>query len=217
MSGEAHIAYADKAAAVLAGQVDLPYPETYVKTIDGVVGVIQREYPDIETDLSDQPMPGLKKDTLEQVQRQHAFDWLIGNHNTQGQDLLLRRNGELLGMNKEPFRFYGQDSISVRYNPYPEQVSYYNHWFGEYAAGALADRQFRLDPKAELLMEFLDAAERLPEEEFLGTLKMYSSRAAAAKKRWSETAFLNEALGRKRALRRTIKSFYESLERRRKG
>ena len=216
MSGEEHIAYADKAAELIALALEMPYPETFVKKVDGVVGVIQREYQDVAGDLRGRALHDLNKTTLGQVQRQHAFDWLIGNHNTQGSSMLTRENGELLGYEKEPFRFYNRDSIETDFNPYPDQVSYYNHWFGEYAAGAL-DKGFRLDPKEKTLAKFLDAVDAMGDEDFLGMLKMYSTRAKTAKSGWSEIAFLNEALRRKRTLRRTVEKFYEKLERKRKS
>lgn len=219
-------AYGDEASAKLAKRLGVPTAELHVVKIDGRTGSIQKLLDDVHFDLK--AGQGIQIETLRdyqvaQVQREHAFDWLIGNHDGHAGNLLAAGpRGNLVGIDKgQAFKFYDKDSIAFTYNPNQNfgEISYYNRHFKRYAEGTTREG-FALTYQAKELQNFLKAVDDLPDEDFLAMIKPYSSRAAKAKQgafeRWSEQRFLNAALQRKKELRKTIEKYYDDLERMRR-
>lgn len=225
--GEEFRAYGDKVAEQIAKATGVPHAELHVVTIDGQAGSIQKLYKNVRSDL--RPNGLMSLDTLDsvqvgQVQREHAFDWLIGNHDGHGGNLLIQGGGnDVVGIDKgQLFKFYNKDSLAFSYNPNKRfgETSYYNIEFDRYAKGKLK-KGFAIDYEAKALQDFLKAVEDMPEEDFLAMIKPYSHRAVKARRgafgKWGEKRFLDEALRRKRDLRKQIKAVYDEMERVRTG
>jgi len=219
-------AYGDEVAYRLGRELQVPQARLHVVTIDGQTGSIQRLFKNVTGDLKaggGVPIESLTKRQAAIVQREHAFDWLIGNHDGHGKNLLLMKDGEIRGIDKgQLFKFYDKDKIAFTYNPNKAgfgEVSYYNQQFERYAKGEIRP-SWGLDFNVGELQGFLKRVEDMPEEDFLAMLRPYSSRAAKSKvgpfAKWSEKRFLDAALRRKRGLRKTLEKFYDDLEKARR-
>lgn len=210
-------AYGDKVAEEIARALGVPHPELHVVRMKGQLGSIQRMYDDVAGPLGSTPINTLTRRQIEQIQREHAYDFLIGNHDGHGGNLLIRKSGDVVGIDKgQLFKFAGKDSISVDYNPNSGYgvTSYYNKSFKSYASGAYG-RDFALDPNAKLLRDFLDRLDKLPDDQYLAILKPYSSRRPPVPG-LTEQQFLQIALDRKKQLRKILADFYADMEKKRR-
>ncbi|MHC4253445.1 MAG: hypothetical protein ACYS9X_30375, partial [Planctomycetota bacterium] len=149
------------------------------------------------------------------IQREHAFDWLISNHDGHPGNMIRTKDGRLVGIDKgQLFRFFGKDRLAVTYNPNPER-SLYNDVFGAYADG----KDVALAPLAhgdiKGLFKRVDA---LSDDEFRRILSPYAKRASGAGRLayGTEDAFLKKVLARKKSLRKDMGAFYRQLDAKRR-
>ena len=134
--GEEFRGDAEQIVAQLAGLVGHPTAEVWTTTLPAghpglasmpgasrtrrpVYGSVQRWVDGVEGDLTGIGLKGLTKPALGQIQRQHAFDWLVGDHDAHRENVLRTTDG-LLGIDKgQAFKFFGQDRLDWKYNPNP--------------------------------------------------------------------------------------------------
>jgi hypothetical protein len=212
--GEDFRAWGDRAAAELAKKLGLPTPEVYVTEIGGRAGSLQKMF-DVAGNFRGMNPAAISAEELVAIQREHAFDWLISNHDGHPGNMIRTKDGRLVGIDKgQLFRFFGKDRLATTYNPNPER-SLYNDVFADYAKG----KDVKLVPFAHAEMAgVLRKLDALPDDEFKRILSPYARRAAEAGRLayGSEDAFLKKALARKKSLRADLKKFYRQLDARRK-
>lgn len=232
---DAYRAYADKLAADVAKSLGHPTAEVYVTTLPQghaaldamgrvgsgrpILGSIQRWTEDVIGAVGETPLKELTKDQLLSVQKEHLLDWLISNHDGHRENVLLRADGSVLGIDKgQAFKFYGRDRLHWSYQPNkggPFHGPYFAEQSEKYAAGEFG-RRFVLkgpDDNPELLA-FLEKVRDMPDDQFLAMIRPYSSRAASAGIRWGgmdEDAFLRSLLERKRAIVDDARGYYKDL------
>ena len=212
--GEEFRAWGDRAAAELAKKLGLPTPEVYVTEIGGRTGSLQGMF-DVAGSFRGVNPAALSADELVAIQREHAFDWLISNHDGHPGNMIRTKDGRLVGIDKgQLFRFFGKDRLAVTYNPNPER-SLYNDVFGAYAEG----KDVALAPLAHGDLEgLLKGVAALSDDEFRRILSPYAKRAAAAGRLayGTEDAFLKKVLARKKAMRKDLKGLYRQLDTKRR-
>jgi len=212
--GEEFTAWGDRAAAELAKKLGLPTPDVYVTEIGGRTGSLQKMF-DVAGDFNGVLPGALTGDELAVIQREHAFDWLISNHDAHARNLIRTKSGKLVGIDKgQLYKFLGKDRLATTYNP-NEFPTLANEVFGAYARGA----DVGLVPLAHTdIKGFLGKLDALPDDEFSRILSPYAKRAAEASRLalGTKEAFLKKALARKKSLRADLKKFYRQLEARRK-
>ena len=239
-SGQAFRAEADRAAAVLAQRLGLPTAEVHAVTMPAghagfgklssgggrsVSGSIQRVAPGVKGSLGKGAgvthMEALTGAQRNAVQKEHVFDWLIGNHDGHGENMVILKGNKLQGIDKgQAFKFYGQDRLDIDYNPNSGfgEYSYYNTELERYAGGLAGDLELKGPKNNKALRDFLKAIDELPDEEFKAILRPYAEAAQRSSLgiRWgsARTAddFLELALRRKRSIRKDFGKLYDELE-----
>jgi hypothetical protein len=212
--GEEFRAWGDRAAAELAKKLGLPTPEVYVTEIGGKAGSLQKMF-DVAGSFRGVAPGALSPDELVAIQREHAFDWLISNHDAHPGNMIRTKDGKLVGIDKgQLFRFFGKDRLAVGYNPNPEP-SLYNDVFAAYAGG----KDVALAPLAHGGMKgLLSGVDALSDDDFRRILSPYAKRAAEAGRLayGTEEAFLRKALARRKSLHKDLNAFYRQLETKRR-
>ncbi|MHC5059283.1 MAG: phage minor head protein, partial [Planctomycetota bacterium] len=207
--GEEFRAWGDRAAAELAKELGLPTPEVYVTEIGGKAGSLQKMF-DVAGSFRGVAPGALSPDELVAIQREHAFDWLISNHDAHPGNMIRTKDGKLVGIDKgQLFRFFGKDRLAVAYNPNPEP-SLYNGVFAAYAEG----KDVALAPLAHgKIKELLGQLDALSDDDFRRILSPYAKRAAEAGRLayGTEKAFLRKALARKKSLAKDLEAFYRQI------
>ena len=225
-------AYGDKMAADTARALGLPTAEVQVAQLpaghpalrgmgisDGrpVTGSVQRFARGVQGEMGSTSLTALDDVMLAQVQREHAFDFLISNYDSHGANLLRTQEG-LLGIDKgQVFRYFGRDSISAAYNPNMRSYgvqTYYNQQFSRYANGELG-KAFTMSPENPTMVRFLKAIDDMPDEQYMALVKPYFDEAWEAGIRWpgmkTKAEVLEQALLRKSTLRFQVDDFYDDL------
>ena len=172
-------AYGDKVAYDLAKALGHPAAETYVVEINGQIGSIQRMFDNVERSLANVDPASLNREQIIQIQKEHIFDWLIGNHDGHAENLLLLEDGRIVGIDKgQLFRFYDQDRLDWEYNPNKGfgVVSYHNQILRRWAAGE--DVAYFNPLETDALREFIKRIQALDDETLKQIVRPYAERAA---------------------------------------
>ena len=168
----------DEAASKIQASTGLTTPDTYVTTIGGRRGSIQRMF-----DSTDAFPTGLKPSTLTAadrlaVQQQQVVDWLLSNHDGHHGQFLRTPDGRMVGIDKgQSFRWFGQDRLDWDFHPNahygtPEPV--YNTLWRDFAKGGAKDA---LNPAEGELGAFIKKVQGLSDDELRATLRPYAEQA----------------------------------------
>lgn len=219
-------AHGDKTAEAIAKATGVPHPELHVVKLKGQTGSIQQMYTDVTGNIKGVPLSQLTAQEAEQVQLEHAFDYLIGNHDGHGGNLLRRSNGKLSGIDKgQLFKFFDKGSanghkkaLDLAFNPnQPYETSFVNTNLAKYKSGAFGQGYQMPDvDKNAALQAFFKRVDALSDAEYIEMLRPYASRAAKTKNgMWrttTEAEFYKQALERKRGLRQAFTDHYKAIE-----
>ena len=167
----------------------------------------------------------LSDDDLLTIQKHHALDWLLSNHDSHPMGFIRLQDGKLAGIDKgQAYKYFGQDKLHWNFHPnqdYGETEPVYNTLYRNFAKGG---RQI-LDPRQGELGAYVQHLQDLPDEDFIGALKPYA--VAAAKQKallhpWHHTglipgtvppndvdAFLKAAVARKHNLMHDFSDLYD--------
>ncbi|MEO1960475.1 MAG: hypothetical protein ABGW82_05825, partial [Paracoccus sp. (in: a-proteobacteria)] len=174
------LATLDEAASRFQARVGLKAPDTYVVTLGGKRGSIQRMFPASDGFPNGFRPTDLKGHDLDLVQREHALDWLIANHDGHRDQFLRLEDGSMVGIDKgQAFRWFGQDSLDWDFHPNaaygaPEPV--YNALWRAFARGEDVD----LDPPGQgALWDQIKTIQAIPDDELRDLFRGYAEQAAA--------------------------------------
>ncbi len=201
--------------------------DVYLVNIGGRVGSIQSRFKDVQTEIKSLATTALTPAQVEAVQKEHVFDWLISQHDTHSENILVLKNGELRGIDKgQTFRFFGLDRFDLSYGKPGEPNgtgTLYHTIFNEYAKG----KDIKVQPLAAL-DPFLKKIESIPDAAFRKTIDAYATAAWDAGQKnpsmkaasWmgrfkSKDEFLDAVVARKQNIRETVTGFYADLEKQR--
>lgn len=209
----------DRTTYELARALGLPAAETYIVTLGGRVGSIQRMFTGVIGDLG--TITDLTEEQVALAQREAIFDWLIGNHDGHKHNVLVLNDGTLVGIDKgQAFKFYDRDRLDYQYNPNPEP-SWYNERLRRWAEG---EDVLVVAPDHPILRNFLLRVEAFDEDELRRILHPYAEKALTARgmpgKRTALPyddidAFMEAFMKRKRSLTKIfIKQYEEVVEQR---
>lgn len=171
----------DEAASRFQARVGLKAPDTYVVTLGGKRGSIQRMFPSSDGfpgGFRPQSLTGPDRDL---VQREHALDWLLSNHDGHRDQFLRLQDGTMVGIDKgQAFRWFGQDRLDWDFHPNqaygaPEPV--YNALWRAFAKG---DPKVELDPPGQgALWDQIKTIQAIPDDELRDLFRGYAEQAAA--------------------------------------
>ena len=150
---------------------------------------------------------------LEQLQREHVLDWLIGNHDAHAKQFIRHQDGQVYGIDKgQLYKFLGSDKLDIDYWPnkrWGEQEPIYNTIFRSFQT-----KQMDLDLNA--VLQTIKQVERISDAEYIQILEPYASRRFG-KGSANIKAFYEQALHRKNHIREDFESFYSQLLSKRLG
>jgi SPP1 gp7 family putative phage head morphogenesis protein len=180
-SGDAFLSTLDEAASQFQHRTGLKAPDTYVVTIGGKRGSLQRMF-----DVKGDAFPGgLKPETLTEpdllaVQKEQVLDWLLSNHDGHYQQFLRMPDGSVVGIDKgQAFRWMGQDRLDWDFHPNasygaPEPV--YNTLWRSFAQGHKVEA---LDPRHGPLNDYIKSVQGISDDEVRAMFRPYAEQAAA--------------------------------------
>jgi hypothetical protein len=226
-SGAPFLAHGDVAANAIQQYSGLKTPPTFLTEHQGAPASAQLMIPatDAYPAKSFDPEKVPDKDLMT-LQKHHALDWLLGNHDSHGGQFIRDQDGDLVGIDKgQSFKHYSQDRLHWNYHPnsaYHEQEPVYNTLYRNFAQGG---RQLN-DPRQGELGQFIQHLQNIPDDEYRATLTPYATGAAErgslgkqfggysghAPGRFSANdpeAFLQAALARKNNLSNDFGDLYE--------
>jgi len=113
------------------------------------------------------------------MQKHHALDWALGNHDSHGKQFIRDSNtGELVGVDKtQAFKHFSQDKLDWDFHPnsaYNEKEPVYNTLYRNYANGG---RELN-DPRKGELGAYIQGLQGIPDEDYKDTLRPYAEHAA---------------------------------------
>lgn len=205
----------DRTAYRLAKRLGHEAAETHIVNIGGRSGSIQRWYPDVETtvgNLGDRLTPA----QTVAAQKEAIFDWLIGNNDGHDHNLLVLRDGRVVGIDKgQAFKFWETDRLDWDYNPNPTPT-WHNTLLRRWSRG---ENVFLAELDHPELSAFLDRIQALDDDEFKAILRPYAERAFASPAGRGTTRrtgvpyddverFLDSAVARKNNIRRDFEALY---------
>lgn len=121
----------------------------------------------------------LSDDDLMTIQKHHALDWLISNHDSHERQFIRLQDGKLAGIDKgQAFKYFNNDRLHWNFHPngalYNEHEPVYNTLYRNMAKGG---RQL-FDPRDGELGKYVQGLQDIPDEEFASTLMPYAQGAA---------------------------------------
>lgn len=146
------------------------------------------------------------------VAKEHVVDWLTGNHDSHAGNLVVKADGQVVGVDKEQaFKHSGKDKLSVDYHPnaeFGEEEPYYNKFWK-----AFADGKMDFDPK--VMKSAIDAAAAIPNAHYVKELKPYAE--AAAKPGKTVAQIQHAAVQKKMNLQKDFEKFISGHYEKRTG
>lgn len=208
-------AYVQEAGYKVQSIVD---PETAVKVgtgnIGGKFGAYQQK---IDVDPAEFDFKawqqygtkGLTAEQVQQIQREHVTDWLLGNYDSHGGNFVTDSAGRLIGVDKEQSFRYIADKASSKmtyaYHPnskYGETEPLYNTVFRKYAKN-------ELDLNPQDTLAYIKRVEAIPDKEYREIFRGYAESLKGKGK--DAEQLLDAIVERKQNIRETYRTFYTDL------
>lgn len=206
-------AVADIASLILPPGTFAPVKSTTDK--NGEVGTIQPWLPIKQNFVNTLAAAGgdfskLSKQHLDGLQREKVLDWLVGNHDSHGKNLIELADGSLAGVDKEQaFKTILNDQLNTTYHPnaqYGESPPVANDFFNAYAG-----KKVDIDPMATF--DTIKRIEAIPDASYMAMLQPYIDGISATKPNPTafKNAITNAILKRKQNIRTDFEKFYTDL------
>jgi len=190
-------------------------PVKVTKNNNGNVGTIQPWLP-IKSNIADVVAEAggdfskLPVSVLDGLQREKVIDWLFGNHDSHGKNIILTNDGQVVGIDKEQaFKHIGKDQLNTTYHPnaqYGEAQPIANDLYAAFEAGKVP-----LDPMAT--HEVIKRIEAIPDSTYMSILMPYID--GMAKDNANPTAMKSKLvkaiLQRKHNIRSDFEQFYSAM------
>jgi hypothetical protein len=166
------------------------------------------------TDLSNPAPSSLTPQEVKGLQKERVLDWVFGNHDSHGGNLL-KANGTILGIDKEQaLKHIGSDQLSTTYHPnekFGEKPPYYNTFYEAYA-----NKKINLDPND--MLPYIEKIEAIPDSTWEQALKPYVESLAESLPnvgvKWKQTK-MKQILDRKHNVRKDFEKFFTDLKKKR--
>jgi SPP1 gp7 family putative phage head morphogenesis protein len=178
--GDGFLATLDEAASIIQSKAGLKAPDTWVVSLNGTRGSLQRMYDAKPAFGSGFDPQTLAEADLLAVQQQHVLDWLLSNHDGHLEQFLRLPDGSLVGIDKgQGFRWFGQDRLDWNFHPnaaYGAPPPVYNALWRDFATGGKAEV---FDPRTGPLAEFITRVQNMADDDLKALLRPYAEQAAA--------------------------------------
>ena len=180
-----YLAYVDVAANHIAQMSGVDTPDTFLsdgKAVGLKPGPISAQvrfpgakdaYPNKQFDPEK-----VSDDDLLTIQKHHALDWLLSNHDSHPMGFIRLQDGRLAGIDKgQAAKYFGQDRLHWNFHPnqdYKETEPVYNTLYRNFATGG---RQI-LDPSQGELAKYIQHLQAIPDKEYADIWRPYAEAAA---------------------------------------
>lgn len=180
--------------------------------VDGFPATIQK-WEDGSTPLGSTSPKDLTDSEKTDIAQEHVVDWLLSQHDTHKNNLLRRKDGTIVGIDKEQgFKFFPNDKLSTDYHPNTmEDEPYYNKFWRAFADGSMD-----FDPKK--MLPAIERLEAVSKADYAKEMAPYA-KAISSSSGGSTTAasFVVNAVKRKTNLRKDFEGFLTDLYQKRTG
>lgn len=180
--------------------------------VDGFPATIQK-WEDGSSPLGSTSPKDLTDSEKTDIAQEHVVDWLLSQHDTHKNNLLRRKDGTIVGIDKEQgFKFFPNDKLATDYHPNTmEDEPYYNKFWRAFADGSMD-----FDPKK--MLPAIERLEAVSKADYAKEMAPYA-KAIADKDGGSVASakFVVAAVKRKENLRQDFEKFVTDLYRKRTG
>ena len=175
----------DLATTALQQRMGLPAPETHALPMVSKYGkpymaTAVKMFPGAQEAWQHPPhLHDLSPQDLMTVQKHHALDWLLANHDAHTGNWMTTPEHGLVGVDKgQSLKYFGQDKLDPHFKPnYYAREPIHNRLWREYAAGSPGQLN---DPREGELGHFVQGLQAIPDEEFADMFRPYAHAAAKA-------------------------------------
>lgn len=159
----------------------------------------------------------LSEGQVKDIQRNQVYDWLISNHDTHGENMLMTADGGMAPIDKgQAMKFFGTDSLNPTYSPNNSTPVYNRLW------ESVIKGEVKVDLNA--IDEILTRVEQLSNDQYRELLREKFAEKYATKMRVinayqsadSRTldSFIEKAIERKEQIRADFEKFYRDIAKR---
>lgn len=167
----------EAAASTLQRKMGLDAPESYAIEHNGAPAVVSKWYPNSTQAFHKPPrLTDLSPDDHMTIQKNHALDWLIGNHDSHVGNWMRTEDGKLVSIDKgQAGKYFGHDRLDPQFHPnYYAREPIYNQLWRDHAQG----RGQMHDPRSGELGQFVKQVQSIPDDELKGMFRPYAQAAA---------------------------------------
>lgn len=210
----------DAASAELQAKSGLTTPAMYIMTVGGKRQSVQYMFPGSKSAFpSGVDLSTINEPDLLTIQKHHALDWLMGNHDSHAGQFIRTGSGEIVGIDKgQAFKYFTGDKLDWNYHPNvkhgtPEPI--YNTLFRQYAEGKPGQL---LNPSGGELADYIQGLQAIPDKEIRNLFRPYAEGAVKQGKLLVEAngstptnnvdAFLDAVVARKNSLGTDLSAYY---------
>lgn len=167
----------EAAASTLQRKMGLEAPESYAIEHKGAPAVVSKWYPNSTQAFHKPPrLTDLSPEDHMTIQKNHALDWLIGNHDSHVGNWMRTEDGKLVSIDKgQAGKYFGHDRLDPQFHPnYYAREPIYNQLWRDHAQG----RGQMHDPRTGELGAFVKQVQSIPDDELKGMFRPYAQAAA---------------------------------------
>jgi hypothetical protein len=228
--GSEFLADLDVAGNAIASKSGVDSPPTFKTQIGTQPASSQYMYPGAKNAFPNGfDAKQISPEDLLTVQKHHALDWMLSNHDSHVGQFIRNQDGKLIGIDKgQAFRYSNNDKLHWNFHPnadYNEQEPVYNTLYREFAKGNTGPIN---DPRQGEYGKYVQGLQDMDDDEYRESLRPYAEGAAKSGllgdnfqkkgKGWAETpkfkpndveGFLNHAVQRKNTLVKDMGDLYD--------
>jgi hypothetical protein len=172
-----HMVDMDVAANRIATHSGLEAPATFkMNTPEGGTASAQLMYPNAKDAFPGTLDPeSLSDDDMLTVQKHHALDWMLSNHDDHKQNFIRTQDGKLVGIDKgQSMKFFNNDRLHWDFYP-NEHEPIHNTLYRNMAKGG----RLLHDPRQGELGQYIQGLQDIPDEDYQAMLQPYAEGAVA--------------------------------------
>jgi hypothetical protein len=118
-------------------------------------------------------------DDLVTIQKHHALDWMLGNHDSHVGQFIRDQSGKLVGIDKgQAFKYANNDKLHWNFHPngaiYNEKEPIYNTFYRNMAKGG----RMMNDPRQGEVAKYIQGLQDIPDDHYREILRPYAEGAA---------------------------------------
>lgn len=173
------LADGDVAVNQIASMSGLETPATFKTDLGKGPASAQYMYPGATDAWAAPPKPeDINDQDLLTIQKHHALDWMVGNHDSHERQFIRGQDGQLIGIDKgQAFKYFNNDRLHWNFHPnqiYGEHEPIYNTLHRNFAQGG---RQI-FDPREGELGKYIQGLQSIPDKDYADMLRPYAEGAA---------------------------------------